>query len=100
MPNPYIDFEVIVNRRKQILRDDLRKAADVSLNAARRNARKKTGNLRSGFRVIETPKGFIIRNIVHYAVWQDRGTRFFRGTNFMRKGLEAGTSYLRSRGYK
>jgi len=53
-----------------------------------------TGRLRAS--ISPTRKGFILRVIanVHYAIYQELGTRFMRGRHYMKKALEKNISKI------
>lgn len=78
------------------LKIDANEAVRRGAQVARREAPFKTGKLRSGIR----KRGLSIISTAPHSIYQDKGTRFIRAKNFMRKGQDEAIRYLRSKGYK
>lgn len=68
-------------------------AEEIAQDAAK-NAPKKTGALRRGITVVKIADGYMVYGKESYTVYQEEGTRYFRGKFFMKNAITRGLPKL------
>lgn len=66
---------------------EMKKVLEVVANDARKEAPVKTGALRKGIVVIAVSQGYSVIGKEYYTIFQEQGTRYFKGKWFMKNAI-------------
>lgn len=94
--NRYIPLDVVGSQIPIKLDSLLRTAAQDIEGKAKSYAPYKTGNLRNSIKSEKRGDGYAVYTVVHYARFQEFGTKYMAGTSFMRPAAQEVASRINS----
>lgn len=85
-----ITIDLVTNVASNYLKTvlpEMKRVLELVANDAKKNAPVKTGALRKGIVVIAISQGFSVIGKEYYTVFQEQGTRYFKGKWFMKNAI-------------